>query len=35
MDLACGKVTAILELLQWMWREHQKPSLNNEKKDGK
>ena len=35
MDLASGKVTAILELLQWMWKEHQKPSLHNDKKDGK
>lgn len=35
MDLASGKVTAILELLQWMWKEHQRPSLHIDKKDGK
>ena len=35
MDLANGKITALLELLQWMWKEFQKPSITSEKMEGK
>ncbi len=33
MDLAAGKITAILELLQWMWKESSKVSRADKNAD--